>query len=238
MGTAPVWKKRESHFANCYVAPWIVRPVLPAWREVFALGKRRTYKKRAIVVHMDENCDEVLFILAGFMRILAFGLQGSQRNIAILGPGSLLGEANLFCGLGNSHCIQVVEKCTAIAFSTATLRNEILPKYPELAASICENLAMKSYIMSTQLECQSFMNSSQRIAHFLYYLALEQRRLSAAWHWLRRLSLTSVAELLGMHRVTVTNAINNFRRQGILDAHSEYLVIQDYDALMFALCEA
>lgn len=219
------------HYADCYVAPWLIRPLHPCWESILKQGIPRLWPKKTMLLHIGRQSHDIILVQKGLLSLIAIGSQGEQRTIGILGSGSLLGEASLFCGLNHSHMVYVVEACEGIIFSKQTLLHDIMTR-PELAQTVCENLAMKSYIMSTQLELQFFMNSEQRIAHFLYHLSVEQQQNSTSWQQLSHLSLTSLGELLGMHRVTVTNIVNAFRRSGILRADTQQLEVEDMDALL------
>ena len=219
-------------FGGAYVAPWIVFPLHPDWERVIPLGQPLHWDKKAVVHGVGRPPKDIILVRKGLLHILAMSHCGDQRNIGILGPGSLVGDVSLFCGEQNHHCVRAVVPCEGVLFNKDVLMQEILPKYSSLAAYICTNVATKCYVMSTQLECATFMSGEQKIAHFLYHLALEQAKDSQLYQQVASLSLVGISELLGMHRVTVTNEINGFKRAGILEADAGKLRITDMEALL------
>ena len=224
-------------FEGSYIAPWIINPLYENWHKVIPLGTRKSWAKKAVVHDIGQPADEIILILEGFLNILAQSPNGDQRNIGILGPGSILGEASLFCGVENRHVIRVVEPCCGVVFTKDVVFEHILNTFADLTLALFRNLAAKSYIMSTQLECSSFMSGRQKIAHFLLHLSWEQQDCSEIYRQISGLSLISISELLGMHRVTVTKEINTLKRMGILEKNNDRLVIADSNALLHILRE-
>lgn len=222
-------------FGGAYVAPWIVAQQHPDWDKVLHLGHPLSWGKKQVVHELGRPPLDIILVRKGLMCILAMSHSGDQRNIGILGPGSLVGDVSLFCGEQNHHTIRTVVPSEGVLFNKNVVMQEILPKFSTLAAYICTNIATKSYVMSTQLECSTFMSGEQKIAHFLYHLAMEQKKNSELYQQVADLSLVGISELLGMHRVTVTNEINNFKRMGILEVGAEKLRIMDTGALLHIL---
>lgn len=222
----------ERLFDGAYIPPWLVAPVHDDWERVAHLGRPMRWARKSVVYDIGAPSFEIVLIREGLLRIIALGYNGEQRTIGILGPGSILGEASLFFEVENQHVIKVVEPCSGLVFGKDVVFGEIIGKYPSLTICLCRNTAAKSYIMSTQLECTTFMTSEQKIAHFLYHLAGEQRRGTPLYHRLARLPLVTIGELLGLHRVTTTNVINGFRRAGILSPDADHLDVRDVDGLV------
>ncbi|NHZ48870.1 Crp/Fnr family transcriptional regulator [Nitratidesulfovibrio liaohensis] len=222
----------ERLFDGAYIPPWLVAPVHDDWERVAHLGRPMRWARKSVVYDIGAPSSEIVLIREGLLRIIALGYNGEQRTIGILGPGSILGEASLFFEVENQHVIKVVEPCSGLVFGKDVVFGEIIGKYPSLTICLCRNTAAKSYIMSTQLECTTFMTSEQKIAHFLYHLAGEQRRGTPLYHRLARLPLVTIGELLGLHRVTTTNVINGFRRAGILSPDADHLDVRDVDGLV------
>ena len=79
--------------------------------------------------------------------------------------------------------------------------------------------------MSSNVENIHFLTVFHRIVRLLYGLSISRASL--------RLPLTHslLADLLGIHRVTVTNSIKELKKQGILDDTKQGIVIRDIDAL-------
>ena len=93
-------------------------------------------------------------------------------------------------------------------------------------------------MMSTQLECAAFMSGRQRVAHFLYHLAVGQEKNSWVYDLLSVLPLTAISEILGLHRVTVTKIVGELKRDGIIAIDKRVSVIKNGILLeMLQACE-
>lgn len=224
----------EEHLDGCYTAPWIMTQLHPDWYTVLSLGKEKTWPKKTLVYDIGDPAAEVVLILDGLLTIVALGSNGGQRTIGILGPGSLLGEAAFFCEFAYRHKIRCVEPCKGVVFTRKAVL-DILHHNNDLMLYLFRNLAMKSYMMSTQLECTTFMTCEQKIAHFLYHIAVEQQKKSWIYEIVSRRSLITISELLGLHRVTVTKIINNFKKDGILKKDIDGIEVCDVNALLAIL---
>lgn len=224
----------EEHLDGCYTAPWIMTPLHEDWHGVMGLGKPGTWPKKTLVYDLEDPAKEIVLILEGLLTIVALGSNGGQRTIGILGPGAFLGEAAFFCEFAYRHRIRCVEPCRGIVFSREAVL-EIIQNNNALMLYLFRNLAMKSYMMSTQLECTTFMSCEQKIAHFLYHIAVEHQKKSWIYEIISKRSLTTISELLGLHRVTVTNIINSFKKQGILKKDIDGIEVCDVDALLHIL---
>lgn len=208
------------HEPDCFIAnvvpPWIMRSPFDCWDKLLPLGRPERWKRKALLYAYGDPADDLVLIRSGLVKIMASSVKGVQRSIGVLGSGSILGEAAFFYTGAYRHDICCVTECEGVLFSKSIVREHIFVKHPDLALYILQNLAAKSYMMSTQLECAAFMSGRQRLAHFLYHLAQEQEKNSWVYDLLSTLPQTTIAEILGMHRVTVTKIINELKREGIL----------------------
>lgn len=224
----------EEHLDGCYTAPWIMTPLHAEWQSVLALGTTKSWPKKTLLYDLEDPAKEIVLILDGLLTIVALGSNGGQRTIGILGPGSILGEAAFFCEFAYRHRIRCVEPCRGIIFQQDAVL-DIIKKHNGIMLYLFRNLALKSYMMSTQLECTTFMSCEQKIAHFLYHIAVEQQKQSWIYEIVSRRSLTTISELLGLHRVTVTNIMNSFKKQGILKKDVDGIDVCNVDALLHIL---
>jgi CRP-like cAMP-binding protein len=75
------------------------------------------------------------------------------------------------------------------------------------------------------------MSSRQVIAYYLFHLGQEQDKGSWIYDIMSSLPLTTIAELLGLHRVTVTKIINGLKKDGIISMR-HHIAIEDANALL------
>lgn len=201
------------------------------WDALLPEGTLVTWPAKTLIYNFNDAADAIILLRKGLIKIVATGINGVLRSIGILGPGSVLGEAAFFFHEAKyKHMIICVEDSDGYVFEKTTVEEKILTR-PALAQYLLRNLASKSYLMSTQLECASFMSSPQIIANYLFHLGKEQNAGSWVYAKMASLPLTTMAELLGLHRVTVTKIINGLKKDGIISIRDR-IEIKDADALL------
>ncbi|MTJ81390.1 MAG: Crp/Fnr family transcriptional regulator [Telmatospirillum sp.] len=207
------------------IVPWIESKNQEIWDKALHLGRKVVWKNKSVVQAPDDEVNSIYLIRQGVIKVAAASSEGLQRTLWLMGPGSILGEASLFSNRRNSHHISAMEECVAYEFSKQVVVGEILVRYPDLAEALLTNLANKSYIMSTQVEESAFLSVPQRLGRFLYGLCLARNS--------RHLPLSHavIAELLGLHRVTVSNTVSALKRTGLLEDHTHEIVVADINAL-------
>jgi CRP-like cAMP-binding protein len=207
------------------IIPWMEFKDQERWDKALHLGRRIVWKAKATIQNPDDEVSSIFLIRQGVIKLSASSSEGVQRTLWFMGPGSILGEAALFAGQRNAHYVAAVEDCVAYEFSRRTVVEEILVRFPDLGEALLTNLATKAYIMSTQVEESTFLSAYRRICRFFYGICLQRGSRQVS------LSHTVISELLGLHRVTVSNAIRDLKRRGLLEEHGHDIMVSDLDAL-------
>lgn len=207
------------------IVPWMEFQNQDKWEKALHLGRKVIWKGKTCVQRPGDDVTSIFLIREGTIKVSATSAEGVQRTLWFMGPGSILGEAALFAGQKNTHYIDAVEDCVAYEFSHSNVVERLLVDHPDLGEALLTNLATKSYIMSTQVEESTFLSAYRRICRFFYGLCLSRNS--------RQISLSHsvIAELLGLHRVTVSNAIGDLKRRGLLEESGHDLVVADVEAI-------
>ena len=205
--------------------PWLFFEDQSAWDAVLPLGREVFWPRKAIVRHPGDDANSIFLIRSGTLKVAAGSCDGLQRTLWFMGAGSLLGEAAMFSGKPYQHYVTAVEDSAAVEFAQDVVLDHILGRHPELSRLLLVNLAAKSYITSTQVEDVAFLTAPQRIGRFLFGFSQARDSLQLP------LTHTTIAELLGIHRVTVSNALGAFRRIGILDETEHCITLKNIEAL-------
>lgn len=207
------------------IVPWMEFQNQEMWEKALHLGRKVLWKGKTCIQRPGDEVTSIFLIREGVITVSATSVEGVQRTLWFMGPGSILGEAALFAGQRNNHHIDAVEDCVAYEFSRSNVVDKLLVDHPDLGEALLTNLATKSYIMSTQVEESTFLSAYRRICRFFYGLCLSRNSPQIS------LSHGTIAELLGLHRVTVSNAIGDLKRRGLLEERGHDLVVADVDAI-------
>ena len=103
--------------------------------------------------------------------------------------------------------------CIAYSFSRQCVMSEILPRHPDLMLALLKTLALKVRILSNQTVCLSLDDLSSRICKFLHLRQNEQDQEGGAQFVSPGLNQQELANLLGVHRVTLNKALRELERK-------------------------
>lgn len=207
------------------IVPWIIFRDQRCWDPVLSLGRRVEWKTGEVIQRPEDEVSAIYLLRSGTIEVAAASADGVQRILWLMGEGAVLGEAAMFGNHPYMHRITAIEDCEAIAFARATVVETLLAKHPQVSAALLANLAAKSYIMSSQVEDTTFLSAPQRLARFLHGVCMVRRSQCIP------LSHATIADLLGLHRVTVSNAVSALRRAGVLLDDTHDIVVADLPRL-------
>ena len=122
-------------------------------------------------------------------------------------------------------------ECEIYIFSREVVYKEIIPQQPDITLSIIETLARKVHILSTQVEDFTFSKAIIRIAKVIYFLYERYTAKDQNEHIKRPLTQEIIAEMAGIHRVTVNQILKQFKSQQILEERSHSIIIKDLEKL-------
>lgn len=213
------------------IVPWIEFKDQSGWDKVLHLGRKVTWKNKHVIQSPEDDVPSIFLVRSGMIKVAAASREGLQRTLWLMGPGSVLGEAAMFGHKPYMHHITAMENCVAYEFSRHVVVGQILVHHPDLSEALLANLAAKCYIMSSQVEESTFLSVPQRLGRFLYGLCLARNSRHLP------LSHAMIADLLGIHRVTVSNTVSALKRAGLLDEHTHDIVVTDINALAAFLIE-
>ena len=83
--------------------------------------KRLDVSAGATIIRWGESGDECYLLRSGRVEVTAGGARGDERNLAKLGPGSILGEAALLTQEPRNATVTALEPCTLFALRRADL---------------------------------------------------------------------------------------------------------------------
>lgn len=203
------------------IVPWITFRDRDCWEAVLHLGRKVEWRAGETIQRPQDEVAGIFLLRSGTIKVAAASSDGLQRTLWLMGEGAVLGEAALFGRHPYMHEIVALQDCVAVEFSRATVMETLLAHHPAVSAALLSNMAAKCYIMSTQVEDTTFLSATQRLGRFLYGVCLARGSRHVP------LSHAAIADLLGLHRVTVSNTISALRRAGLLQQHTHDVVVAD-----------
>lgn len=174
------------------------------------------------IFYMPEESGEVLFLLKkGNVQIYRLASSGKKLVLATLGPGAIFGEMSLVGqGMHNTFA-EAVDECVLCVMSRADVER-LMREKPEVAFRFFETMGDRVSQLETRLESIAFKSVPARLAALLLRLAA-----GSNGGQIRGYTHQDLSEMLGTYRETITQTLNEFKAQGLVEIGRKQIVVLD-----------
>jgi CRP-like cAMP-binding protein len=175
--------------------------------------------ERGRVFYTPGETGEVLFLLKqGRVQIYRVSGDGKKLVIATLEPGTLFGEMALVGQGMYDTFAEAVEPCTLCVMSRRDVEM-LVTKFPLIGIRLLETVGRRLMDAETRLEALAFKSIPARLANLLLRLA-QNNFVDGKTH-------QDLAEQIGTYRETVTQTLNEFKAQGLIEIQRKRIEIRD-----------
>ena len=179
------------------------------------------------IFYMPEDSGEVLFLLKkGRVQLYRIAPNGKKLVVATLGPGAIFGEMSMVGqGMHNTFA-EAVDECVLCVMSRSDVER-LMQEKPDVAFRFVEALGNRLTQLESQLEEIAFKSIPARLANLLLKLAKEQNgdgRVTGYTH-------QDFSEMLGTYRETITQTLNDFKGDGLIEISRKQVVLRDRENL-------
>lgn len=189
----------------------------------------QTYKAGNWVLSVNDNSQEVLFILSGKVRVTLFSRTGREIAFRDLGAGSSCGEIAAIDGMLHSANVVCLEDAKVARLSADSFR-KMADEHPQIAKNtmvkLCDlvrSLSDKVYQLSAPVP--------QRICGDLLHLARQGIFAENSARIKPSPKHADVAARVLTHREAVSRTISVLKREGIAQKGRGELIIKDVERL-------
>lgn len=193
------------------------------------IGEKRHYPKGAVITDMGDRGEYMYFVLEGTVRYSLLSSDGVEKPVSFITPGCFIGDEPFFHGQPTLYHAVALEEVKAIAISRKYLP-EILAR-PGLVHVLLKSLSHKSRILATQVEDLAFRNTVEKVSRILYCIHAENSDIKKTQNNYR-ITQQELAAFAGAHRVSITNAISQLKKEGIIKtAKDGSVIVTDWEKL-------
>jgi CRP-like cAMP-binding protein len=178
------------------------------------------------IFYMPDETGEVLFLLKrGRVQLYRLSPQGKKLVVATLGPGAIFGEMSLVGqGMHNTFA-EAVGECTLCVMSRADIER-LMREKPQVAFRFVEALGDRLTQTERRLEEIAFKSIPARLAGVLLRLAGEQQSNNVTGY-----THQDLGEMLGTYRETITQTLNDFKADGLVEIGRKQIILLDTERL-------
>lgn len=175
------------------------------------------------IFYMPEDSGEVLFLLKkGRVQLYRISPNGKKLVVSTLGPGAIFGEMSLVGqGMHNTFA-ESVDDCLLCVMSRADVER-LMREKPMVAFRFVEALGDRVTQLESRLEEIAFKSIPARLASLLLRLADEQGNGDAVNGFTHQ----DLGEMLGTYRETITQTLNDFKAEGLIEISRKHIGLLD-----------
>ncbi len=216
-----------------FCSPWISAKNA-VWEKVLHLGQKHSYNKGNVIIGGNQPPGDYLYYLySGTVKFYGASPEGNEKIIWYLERGNIFGEVPFFEGKVMENVFIATEKCVVYIFTRQCFNEEILPKHPDLVTNLLYSMANKIRVVT--LHASDLAALPSRVCKVLIYLVDRSDGGGPGGEVVGTQGITQqeLACILGVHRVTLNNAIAQLKQEGIIGHISKNkLVINSYARLL------
>lgn len=169
---------------------------------------RHTYKTGETIYPTGRNEPSLFLVKSGSVRIFRPSSSGRSYDVKVVEPGTIFGEMPLLGqSMLGSHA-EAAEK-TEIIFISSVDIEMIAAASPTIALNIVRQLGPRLVEAERQHEQAAFQPVTARIASLLMKLADQSNQVVGLTH-------QDMADMLGVYRETVTNALAELKHDRLI----------------------
>jgi CRP-like cAMP-binding protein len=179
------------------------------------------------IFYMPEDSGEVLFLLKkGRVQLYRIAPNGKKLIVATLGAGAVFGEMSLVGqGMHNTFA-EAVDECVLCVMSRSDVER-LMREKPDVAFRFVEAMGERLTQLEGQLEDIAFKSIPARLSNLLLELAEAPQPGQCITGYTHQ----DFGEMLGTYRETVTQTLNEFKVEGLVEIGRKKIILRDVESL-------
>lgn len=186
--------------------------------------EKKFYAKGRIIFLEGQPAELLFIVYQGGVKVYKISEDGKEQILHILNAGEIFAEVPVFAGESYPANCVTFEDTTILVISRAMLIN-LIQADPQIALSMLALQAQRLREFTVQIEYLTLKNSAQRLAHYLLEQNAKDGRIQ------QHLTVTTLAQVLGMTRENLSKLLNRLNRLGIIACNLHKITILNQEKL-------
>jgi CRP-like cAMP-binding protein len=209
-----------------HAVPWAVR------RSFLSAAKCVDLRVREVLFHAGDGGDGCYFMRSGVVKASVIAKDGQERLLAVLGPGSLIGELALIDDEPRSATISALKPCRLLHLTKSSFFR-LADANPQVYREALKLLARRLRGANDSVVAQGTVTVSGRVARAFASLAegLGDPQPDGRILLANKITQNDIAGMAGVARENASRAINDLLRDGVLSRAGSFYMIERLDEL-------
>jgi len=193
------------------------------------LGARmrsRTVDAGTVVVSAEEAGDSMFVISSGKVKVVLYGQTGREIILSMLKAGDFFGEMSLFDRQPRSANVVAVSETQLLALDRDAFHKHLIAN-PSTALAILAEMSRRLRHADEVIGNLALLDVYARVARVIREMALKQGEQVEGGILIReRPTQQEIAGLVGTSRETVSRALSEFTRRGLLEVEGKQVLVR------------
>jgi len=173
------------------------------------------YGRSEIIFSQGDDCDDVMYIQQGGVKLSVLSEAGREAVVAMLGPGDFFGEGCLAGQPIRIGTATAITPSTVLVIAKKQMVN-VLHKQHALSDRFISHMLSRNIRIEQDLIDQLFNSSEKRLARALLLLARYGKQ-DKPRQLVPKISQATLSEMVGTTRSRVNFFMNKFKRLGFIE---------------------
>jgi CRP/FNR family transcriptional regulator, cyclic AMP receptor protein len=196
--------------------------------DVFADAKALKLATNKVLFHAGDPGNGCYRVDEGLLKVVMVSRTGSERILAFLGPGDIVGELSIIDGRPRSASVVAVRD-SALSFLSRTAFEAFAEKHPQICRVLLTLLATRLRETDVTVAAESFLSLRGRVARTLLELAENFGEDVGSGRIVihQKIRQSDLAALTGIARETVSRILNDWKRHKLVSQFSGYYCLEN-----------
>jgi CRP-like cAMP-binding protein len=177
------------------------------------------YARGETIFTQGDECEHVLYIRSGGVKLSVMSKNGREAVVAMLGPTDFFGEASLAGHTSRMGSATAITPCVILKVRKAEMVR-LLHTQHAMSDRFISHMLSRNLRIEEDLIDQLFNSSEKRLARALLLLARYGKK-DKPVRLVPRISQETLAEMIGTTRSRVNFFLNKFKKLGFIEYDGE-----------------
>lgn len=195
-------------------------------RAVASRCQLHQFPQNRVVVHEQDETNDVFFIVSGLVRATMFSISGKEVAFRDMGPGKVFGDLAAIDNMPRSLSVVTLQESVVLSMSSGVFW-KVMEIYPSVSTAELKRLTALIRLLSERVFEFSTLGVRNRIHAELLRLAKEHPQEDNRAEINPAPKHAEIASRISTHREAVTRELNHLEHAGLIERPSGAIVIRD-----------
>lgn len=189
------------------------------WERVLPLAVRHMFPKKHVIDISNSASPYFYYILSGEVRLSYAGLNGEERTILYAGSGTLMNVPTIIAQDAANTVVTCITPVEVALFDARLLHDQAFAaENPDLMLNLIHSLCTHLVIHSQRLGDAALVDTIGHVSAM--FLELSEKADNAE-RFSPNMTQQELADLLGIHRTTLTRVLCRLKANGIIGKYAK-----------------